>query len=373
MDWATHVIAKHNYYAPEILHDEARDLFGRGWQFAAMTDELAKDRDFVTLEHSGASIVVQNFKGSVQAFQNICSHRFHPIQTEARGNRILMCAYHGWTYDKTGFPTGIPKREQFLSEDNGHLCLTRYPVEVVGKFVFVDRGGGTTTAREQLGGFADTLLEMSDYLGAETNFADVPHAANWKLLVENVLECYHCSTVHRDTFVPWGVGKLPIADAKFDAGHSSAHFPRQDQPREELRLRYLSHLKERKFDHNSFFHIHVFPNLFIASSQGLSFYVGQLLPVSAEKTVLRMRNFEPAVELSAKHRARQEPINADSIATGMQLIEEDRAILEAIQRGLHLAHAPGAIGDDEVRIAEFHKHYARSMAGDPAQALIAAE
>lgn len=367
------MIAKRDYYAPEVLHDEVRHLFARGWQFAAMSDELAKDRDFVTLDHAGASIVVQNFKGDIRAFQNICSHRFHPIQTERRGNRLLMCAYHGWTYDTTGFPAGIPKREQFLSNDNGHLCLTHYAVETVGKFVFINRGSGASTVREQLGCFYETLQDMSEYLGGETNFVDVPHAANWKLLVENVLECYHCSTVHRDTFVPWGVGKLPISDTTFDAGHSSAHFPRVDQAREELRLRYLSHLKDRKFDHNSFFHIHIFPNLFIGSSQGLSFYVGQLLPVAADRTVLRSRNFGPAVELSAKHRARQDPINADAVETGLLLIEEDRVILEAIQRSLHLADATGAVGDDEIRIVEFHKHYTQMMLRSEIGVLQAAE
>ena len=201
-------------------------------------------------------------------------------------------------------------------------------------------------------------------LGPQTTFRSVDHAANWKLLVENVLECYHCTTVHQETFVPWGVGKLPIADATFGNGHSSAHFPRQAQPREELRLRYLSHLKDRPYQHDSFFHTFVFPNLFVGSSQGLSFYVGQLLPLSAEHTVLRTRNFEPKVELSDKHRARQDPITAEQNELGLRLIEEDRVILEQIQRGLRLVDKPGAIGADEVRIADFHRHYRQAMVQD---------
>ncbi|WP_374945179.1 aromatic ring-hydroxylating dioxygenase subunit alpha [Sphingomonas sp.] len=366
------MIPKANYHSDAIFADEMRLLFARGWQFVALTTELANDRDFVCVDHEGASTVVQNFRGEIKAFQNVCSHRFNRIQTEDRGNRLLMCGYHGWTYDKDGFPKGLPKREQFLSEDNTHLCLPHYPVETCGKFVFVDRGGGAASLREHLGDFHATLEAMSDYLGAEVQFCRVPHAANWKLLVENVLECYHCATVHRDTFVPWGVGKLPISDAVFDAGHSSAHFPRVDQPREELRQRYLSHLAERKFTHNSFFHIYIFPNLFISSSQGLSFYVGQVLPLSAERTMLRMRNFEPNVTLSDKHRARQDPINADSIATGLKLIEEDRAILENVQRGVRVSDRPGMIGDDEVRIRAFLEHYARAMAMPALQAVAAA-
>lgn len=367
------MIPKANYYDESLFEQDTALLFARGFQFAALTSELEKDRDFVCLDHHGASIVVQNFKGEIKAFQNVCSHRFNRIQTAERGNRPLMCSYHGWSFDKTGFPVGLPRREQFVGEDNAHLCLPQYPVATCGKFVFVDLGGGASTLREHLGSFHDTLEEMSGYLGAETHFAEVPHAANWKLLVENVLECYHCVTVHRDTFVPWGVGKLPIKDAVFSAGHSSAHFPRTDQEREELRLRYLSHLADRPLTHNSFFHIYIFPNLFVSSSQGLSFYVGQLLPQAAERTLLRMRNFEPNVELSPKHRARQDPINADSVATGQRLIEEDRAILENVQKGIRIAQRPGVLGEEEVRIRAFHDHYRRAMQQRAHPAVVAAE
>lgn len=354
------MIAKHHYYDDAIFGREMQSLFTRGWQFVAMASELANDRDFVTVDHWGTTIVLQNFKGEVSAFQNICTHRFNRLQTGERGNRMLLCGYHGWNFDKTGFPFGIPKRSQFLTDDNSHLCLPRYPVEMCGQFVFINRGG-EKTLREQLGSFYETLQEISQYLGQETQFSTAPHKANWKLLVENVLECYHCSTVHQETFVPWGVGKLPIRDARFCSGHSSAHFPRQEQPREALRLRYLSHLKDRPFDHDSFFHIFVFPNLFIGSSQGLSFYVGQLLPTGSQETILRARNYEPNVQLSDKHRARQEPINAEQNDMSRKLVEEDRAILEQIQRGIRLAERPGAIGDDEIRIRQFHDHYEQLM------------
>jgi hypothetical protein len=74
-----------------------------------------------------------------------------------------------------------------------------------------------------------------------------------------------------------------------------------------------------------------------------------------------MRIFEPAVELSAKHRQRQDAINEGTIATSIALVEEDRAILEAIQRGIGLAERPGAIGAEEVRIAHFMERYMARM------------
>lgn len=358
------MIPSFNYHAPSLLERELEVLFRRGYQFVGLTTELEENRDFVCLDHAGAAIVVQNFKGELKAFQNICTHRFNKIQVEDRGNRPLSCRYHGWTYDSTGCPAGIPKRHQFVEdpdERDPRLCLPEYPVETCGKFVFVNMGGGASSLREHLGEFYDVVEGIGEHIGREIHHCVVPHAANWKLLVENVLECYHCATVHRSTFIPLGVGKLPISDVMVSGDHSSSHFPRVDEPREHLRQRYLSHLAKRGFTHNSFYHIYVFPNLFISSGEGLSFYVGNALPSGPAETRLRMRIFEPAVELSARHRARQEPINVGTIDTSLALVEEDRAILEAIQSVIALSERPGAIGAEEVRIQAFMERYALKM------------
>lgn len=350
------VIPKTSYFERGAFDAEMEAVFGHGFQFACLTSEVSNDRDFVTVEHAGLSLVVQNFKGELRAFQNVCTHRFARIQVEERGNRPLSCPYHAWTYDKTGYPFGIPKRSGFQIAEPSDLCLTQYEIERCGIFVFVRVGSGPSLT-EQLGQFYDVLLDISAHIGGEIDFRNVSHAANWKLLVENVLECYHCATVHRDTFVPLGVGKLPIDNIVIAGDHSSAHFPRVDVAREKLRQSYLSHLKERGYIHNSFHHIYIFPNLFITSSEGLSFYVGHALPVSPTETNLRMRIFETAVALSPKHRARQEPINEGTVQTSMALIEEDRAVLETIQKGIRLSEKPGLIGEEEVRIMAFHERY----------------
>jgi phenylpropionate dioxygenase-like ring-hydroxylating dioxygenase large terminal subunit len=354
------VIPKDWYRSSASFEEEMRLLFGRGWHFVGMSGELENDRDFVCLEHHGASIVVQNFKGELKAFQNVCTHRFNKIQTEERGNRPLSCRYHGWTYDRTGFPAGMPKREQFLTGDDATLCLTSYPVEACGKFVFVRTGEGVGL-REQLGGFYQVLEDFSAHIGAQIHYGTFPHAANWKLLVENVLECYHCGVVHRDSFIPMGIGREALDEVVTDSGHSSCHFPRLDQPREQLRQRYLSHLKDRGLTHNSLYHIHVFPNLFVSSPEGLAFYVGQALPLGPGETLLRTRLFEPAVELGPKERARQGPINETSVAMTVNVIDEDRVILENIQKAMRFSDKPGRIGGEEVRIRAFHDHYLEQM------------
>jgi phenylpropionate dioxygenase-like ring-hydroxylating dioxygenase large terminal subunit len=360
------MIPKENYYSRSVFEKEMEALFNGGYQFAALTTELANDRDFVCLDYFGTAIVVQNFKGKIKAFQNVCAHRFNRIQTEERGNRALTCMYHGWTYDETGFPSGMPKRAQYVSEtgDNAALCLTRYDVAICGIFVFVVRAPSKADLKTQLGSFYEVLEGLSEHIGLETHYSNVPHKANWKLIVENVIECYHCPTVHQETFMFYGFGKAPMQDLVIDGSHSSCHFPREEAVNEDLMRRGLSHLNGRSLKHRSYYHIHVFPNLFVSSTQGTSFFVGQLLPVSEEETLLRIRYFEPKMEWKSWYRTRQDRINVETVDVGLRLVEEDRSILENIQRGMRLSDRPGALGADEVRIAAFAKQYNEMMAGD---------
>jgi phenylpropionate dioxygenase-like ring-hydroxylating dioxygenase large terminal subunit len=359
------MIPRENYYRPEILDQEVERLFAPVWQFGAMAAELAADRDFVCIDYHGTSVVLQNFKSEIRAFANVCSHRFNRIQNEPRGNRPLMCRYHGWTFDESGYPRGMPRREGFDLSDRERLCLTRYQIDTCGNFVFFRRGTDGPSLREHLGGFYDLLERIGGYLGAEIDSGTTPHAANWKLLVENVLECYHCAVVHQETFVrTLGVGREPIEQAVFDGAHSSSHFPRSAIAAESRRAKALAYLDAREFSHDSFFHIFIFPNLFISSTQGLSFYVGQALPLSAKETGLQYRLYEPKLELTRGQRASQDLINRSGTELGRAVIDEDRQILEQVQRGVELSEKPGMVGADEVRISRFMDAYECLMRGE---------
>jgi phenylpropionate dioxygenase-like ring-hydroxylating dioxygenase large terminal subunit len=358
------MLSRDNYFRPEILTEELATLFDGLWQFGAIKAELASDRDFVCVDFAGTSAVLQNFRGEIRAFANVCSHRFNRIQPGERGNRPLMCAYHGWSFDVTGFPRGMPRREGFALDDRELLCLTRYEVETCGIFVFFRKRAGGPSLREYLGEFYPVLEQIGSYFGPEIDSGVVAHAANWKLLVENVLECYHCAVVHQETFVKTlGIGKGAIEQERFDGPHSSSHFPRSGIGAEARRVKALAYLDSREFAHDSFFHIYIFPNLFISSTQGLSFYVGHSLPLSASETGLRFRLFEPRLNLSRAQRSAQDMINNSSVTLGRAVLEEDRAILENVQRGVELSEKPGVIGRDEVRIAAFMQAYEHLMGG----------
>ena len=357
-----------NYYDSEIFKKEIAELFDKSFQFAGLTSELANDRDFVCVELYGTSVVIQNFRGKIRAFQNICSHRFNKIQTADKGNRPLMCSYHGWTYNEHGQPAGIPKKSNFHLDSPGDqemLCLTEYPVEVCGIFVFFKRKENEASLREFLGSYYEELERIGASIGRELNFGHMVHEANWKLLVENVLECYHCASVHKDTFLDKaGIGIAKLEEVNFDVDNSSCHFPRVPLKTENLRKKLLSHLDERQLKHNSFYHIYIFPNLFIASSEGISFYIGHALPVSAVQTNLRTRHMSLNHKIAEKKIQFNKMLEEDGLKISIDVLMEDKAILENIQKTLPLVKKGGIIGDEEIRIKNFMESYTKVMYQD---------
>jgi choline monooxygenase len=360
------MIAKAAFLDEDMLRHETVALFANSFTFAGLMSELANERDFVTVDQAGTAIVVQNFKGELCAFQNICAHQFAKVQSEARGNRPLMCRYHGWNYDASGYPFGIPKKSEYKLEDVARECLSLKPyrVEVCGLFVFICEVDCPFDLRAYLGKFWDTLKELSRHIGPEYKFAEIPHAANWKLLVENVLDNYHCATLHPQTFLADGFCRTPPEQIMVDGPHSSFHVPRTPTGKEEqekLRRRFLSHLAGRSLIHDSYFHIFIFPNLFIASTEGTTFFVGQALPQAAGRTNLRIRYLEPS-GLPARSRGRQDMVNQMYSENGLKIIvEEDLPVLETVQQGLAISEKPGFIGEGEVRIRVWRASYQRAM------------
>ncbi|MER7803799.1 aromatic ring-hydroxylating dioxygenase subunit alpha [Streptomyces parvulus] len=194
------------YTDPEIFRREQREVFESLWFCAVRCADLERPGAFRTVQVGGESVVVTRTRsGALRAFLNICRHRGARLCLQESGEvrRNLQCPYHAWTYDLDGrlvaAPglTGMPDvdrvsyglHEVALRQWLGYawVCLADEPpsfeetvrgavVERLGDPVAVERYGTERLA-----------------LGRRVRY-DV--RANWKLIVENFMECYHCATIH---------------------------------------------------------------------------------------------------------------------------------------------------------------------------------
>ncbi|CCG04401.1 aromatic ring-hydroxylating oxygenase subunit alpha [Blastococcus saxobsidens] len=194
------------YTDPELFAREQERVFEAMWCCVARTDEVAAPGSFRRVQVGRESVlVVRGRDGVLRAFLNVCRHRGAQLCTEESGqvHRTLRCPYHAWSFGLDGALVAAPNLARMPDVDrvaNGlvpvHLrewlgyawvCLADAPPSFEGDVV------GAVT--ERLGDPA--AIEGYDVgrlaLGRRIRY-DV--AANWKLVVENFMECYHCATIH---------------------------------------------------------------------------------------------------------------------------------------------------------------------------------
>lgn len=200
------------YRSEEIFGQERERIFWREWFCAGREEALPSPGDYLSVEVAGQSVlVVRDRAGGLGAFYNVCRHRGSQLVMIDEGGDVLpepfpsgrfkgsiVCPYHAWTYGLDGSLRLAP----FLNEGDGlpKAELSLHPIGVAtwGGFVFVN----LTPAEEprslvaQLDG-ADVRTErypLTELRTARRITYDV--RANWKCILENYNECYHCGPVH---------------------------------------------------------------------------------------------------------------------------------------------------------------------------------
>jgi glycine betaine catabolism A len=199
-------------YVDEAEFSRERDavLFA-GWFCAGRAEQLAGPGDYLTISVAGESVIVVRAPGgTLSGFYNLCRHRGSRLVPPGDGGPAaepgptgcfagpVRCPYHGWTYDLDGTLRSAP----FLPDLRRHRsALALHPVDVQewGGFLFVrldPRGGSEDSLASWLGEMPDRIAAypLTELRTGHRLVYQV--AANWKVILENYNECYHCGPVH---------------------------------------------------------------------------------------------------------------------------------------------------------------------------------
>lgn len=363
-----------SYYSDtENFKREQVLIFENLWNLAGFTTDLQKHNDYICAAIAGKSIIIQNFRGELRAFLNVCSHRFSRIYQLPQGNSVLKCPYHGWVYNSDGIPVAIPSAERFDINDatKESLRLEKWLVEVCGKLVFVKRNDDGLTLKEFLRDTYDTLAEFSGAFGKKIDEFEIKINANWKITTENTLEGYHVFSVHKNTFSKYGfpVDKKYMCDEIHSAYSDQGNPKYIEKSKDFILLKQAeSILQNRPLKLGVYYHQLVFPNLTIGTNDGITFYLQIHQPINPVETKLISHVF--ISDLDIKSDIEQSII--DTLTQSLKKIyvevcEEDKAICEAVQLGIYSQNKGGGIFSlEEQRVYEFHKAYAKLMNFSPA-------
>jgi phenylpropionate dioxygenase-like ring-hydroxylating dioxygenase large terminal subunit len=186
------------YSNDEMLRRERQLIFARSWQYAGRAEQVATPGAFLATDAGGIPILVmRDGGGTLRAFVNVCRHR-GAVLTEGCGTReTVQCHYHAWTYNLDGTLRAAPRSDREPGFDKADWSLLPASVDTWGPFLFVNPSPDADPLAECLGELPDILARDLDL--SELQFhsrVEFSANANWKIVAENFLECYHCATAH---------------------------------------------------------------------------------------------------------------------------------------------------------------------------------
>jgi Rieske 2Fe-2S family protein len=194
------------YTDPAIFALEQENIFERMWFCAVRGADLPDAGDFRTVQIGRESVLVTRSRdGSLRAFLNICRHRGAKLCVEETGTvkRNFQCPYHAWTYGLDGKLVAAPNLTSMPDVDRVEYGLKPVHLREWLGYAWLSLADEPASfeetvqqdVRERLG----NLDAIGNYQVSELDLGrrityDVK--ANWKLIIENFMECYHCATIH---------------------------------------------------------------------------------------------------------------------------------------------------------------------------------
>lgn len=215
------------YTDPAILALEREHLFHRDWVCIGRADEVPQPGDHMAFTLCDEPLVaVRGQDGAIRVLSNVCRHRGALLAEGTGTGARLVCPYHHWSYDLDGRLLAAPRMEGHASFDPATCRLPQFACELWHGFVFTCLAADPAPLAPRLSGLAARIgnyhMEQMRTLHVTTEVWDT----NWKCLVENFMEGYHLSPLHKTTLHPVNPTRLcrhyPAGEGYFgyDAGYS---------------------------------------------------------------------------------------------------------------------------------------------------------
>ena len=190
-----HTLEQAFYLRPDVFAADMRMLEDR-WSLAGHVSEVASPGDWIVAELGAQSaIVICGEDGVVRALANVCPHRGSRICVEPRGESVMLtCPYHAWSFRLDGALRAA--REMPDGFDPAAHGLSPLPIHIVGGLMFISFGPSPPPFGAAEPAIA-AMLSAYDWPGARIAARKTYRVdANWKLVMENYHECYHCGPSH---------------------------------------------------------------------------------------------------------------------------------------------------------------------------------
>jgi Rieske 2Fe-2S family protein len=205
-----------NYIDASRFEAELKSVFRRVPVLAGPSAMLSKPRQYLNIDITGMPVLMTRTKeGVVHAFANVCRHRGMKLcqSRDPVAAPRIVCPYHAWTYDLDGRLVGMPRSEIFPGLPKQELGLVKLGCVEAGGLIWV---GLDPHQPPDFSGVQGELAADFDAFNMRNLFlfdkATFKVNANWKLIMDSMLDSYHVTRLHKDSLARFGVDSENMID-----------------------------------------------------------------------------------------------------------------------------------------------------------------
>ena len=185
------------FYTSETVYKmDIQHYWNHSWIWVGHINQIPNVGDFFLFDYGYESVIIARDKNdSVNAFLNVCRHRGSRVCIEKSGNtRVFVCPYHAWTYELNGSLRAA--REMEDNFNTAEYSLKKVNLRIFHGLIFICVADNPPNIDEGLLQL-EPLVEPFEFENLKiVHSANYKVAANWKLALENYMECYHCAPSH---------------------------------------------------------------------------------------------------------------------------------------------------------------------------------
>lgn len=215
---------------PAILEQERERLLLNGWVAIGRAEQLAAPGAYFLADVAGQSIIVlRDRAGAVRAFYNVCTHRGSRLCEAHQGqfSETLQCPYHAWTFGLDGRLLGAPATGDLEGFSRNDWPLRPVAVGVWDGFLFLNLSASPEPLERYLAPVWERFVRFGTAGLRLGRTIEYTVQANWKLIVQNYSECYHCALVHPELtrLTPPTAGENDLVEGPFLGGYMELNDP----------------------------------------------------------------------------------------------------------------------------------------------------
>lgn len=314
-----------NYYLdPVVYEQEKKAIFNQNWHYIGHESLVEQPGDYLTLDIADESVfVMRGDDGQLRGFFNVCRHRAHRL-LEGEGNtETIICPYHAWSYHSDGRFRHARFAREMRGFDPEEFCLPQIRVESLQGLLFVNLDHGALSFADSMAGLEKDLTtnipRLRDLKPVERfAFSSAQGAswhANWKVVVDNYVECYHCANAHP------ALADLMVMDTY--EHEVCKHWARQRSVQSRTKNTAYDFGKDDEVQVAAFWYLWPTTTIWMVPGSA-NLYVLAIMPTDHENTVFSGHRY--ALEETTDKRR--------SVYLNETLGPEDQGLCESVQRGL---------------------------------------